>query len=279
MIPIMIFCSLLAGEPHTHAQKSWSGEGYHHYSRVQYIWAKEFLSECPLMGNEKILDIGCGDGKITAEIAAKVPDGEVWGIDRSLSMIEFAKQTFLSESVNNLYFDLQDALLLPYQSQFDIVFSFCCLHWVEDQLTALRGIHRSLRANGSFCAIVPYPLTFDLAIGAVLDQNPWNNFHGTLQPIGWFRFDENRYVELLRQANFSPRLIEMKDVLTVYDDKMQLMQWLKLLLPLDPLSPQEQEAFIWDVIDTVLLQHPQALQPSGAIHIPQAILLVKAQKE
>lgn len=69
---------------------------YVHNSEMQRRWAIAFLAPHlqKLSGNEKILDIGCGDGKITADVSRFVKEGEVIGIDPSFAMIEWGKNNF-----------------------------------------------------------------------------------------------------------------------------------------------------------------------------------------
>lgn len=54
------------------------------------------------------MDVGCGDGKITAQIGEKVPNGQVLGIDKSSSMIELAKLSFSQVIQQNLNFEIED---------------------------------------------------------------------------------------------------------------------------------------------------------------------------
>jgi trans-aconitate methyltransferase len=61
---------------------------------IREKWAKELMNLLELEGYENVLDIGCGDGRITAEIAAKIPEGRIWGIDNSIEMIKLAQRTF-----------------------------------------------------------------------------------------------------------------------------------------------------------------------------------------
>ena len=61
---------------------------------MQQTWARELIARLHLRGDEHILDVGCGDGKVTAEIARAVPRGSVTGIDASAEMIAFAQKTF-----------------------------------------------------------------------------------------------------------------------------------------------------------------------------------------
>lgn len=94
-------------------------------------------------GWETVLDIGCGDGKISSLIAEKA--GSVVGIDISPSMIEFAKKQYGSE---NLFFEVQDATNLPFKESFDSVVSFTTLQWIPNQEAVLQGIYQSLKKRG-----------------------------------------------------------------------------------------------------------------------------------
>jgi trans-aconitate 2-methyltransferase len=126
----------------------WDAEGYSRISGLQQAMAAEVLALLDLKGNERILDIGCGNGKITAEIAARVPKGTVVGVDPSNAMIEFAFAHFGPEKFANLQFRMGDARRLPFHEEFDLVVSFNALHWISEQDEALNSIRSSLRPDG-----------------------------------------------------------------------------------------------------------------------------------
>ncbi len=127
---------------------TWDPSIYERSSSAQYQWAIDALSELEIRGDERILDIGCGDGKITAYISQLVPDSYVTGIDISDEMIAFAKHRHPEDIFKNLRFRRGDALQLDFNEEFDIVLSFACLHWVQDHITVLRGIRKSLVPGG-----------------------------------------------------------------------------------------------------------------------------------
>ncbi len=110
--------------------------------------AQEVLALLDLSGSERILDVGCGDGKITAEIASRAPKGSVVGVDPSRDMIRFAQTHYDSSARPNLRFQVADAHTLPFQNEFDLVVSFNALHWVPEQEAALRSIHFALISGG-----------------------------------------------------------------------------------------------------------------------------------
>jgi ubiquinone/menaquinone biosynthesis C-methylase UbiE len=72
----------------------WDAKDYSNFSSGQQKWGRELISKLSLKENDTVLDIGCGDGKITAEIAEQVPAGSVKGIDNSESMIKLASEKF-----------------------------------------------------------------------------------------------------------------------------------------------------------------------------------------
>ena len=67
------------------------GKKYENASAHQKEWGTRLIAELDLHRTERILDLGCGDGSLSAQIADLVPDGEVVGIDASSGMIEAAQ--------------------------------------------------------------------------------------------------------------------------------------------------------------------------------------------
>lgn len=108
--------------------------------------ADEALALLDLRDAERVLDVGCGNGKITAEIAARMPQGSVVGVDASADMVHFAGSHFGSST---LRFQVADARSLPFREEFDLVVSFNALHWVPDQDHALLSIWQALKSPGS----------------------------------------------------------------------------------------------------------------------------------
>jgi trans-aconitate methyltransferase len=126
----------------------WDAQAYRGVSALQQWLAEKSLSSLSLRGDERVLDVGCGDGRITAELAARLPRGTVVGTDASRAMVDFAARTFPPATHPNLDFRVADAAQLPFAAEFDLAVSFNCLHWVADQAGALRAIQRALRPAG-----------------------------------------------------------------------------------------------------------------------------------
>ena len=94
----------------------------------------------PQLG-ERILDLGCGDGQLTAKIAAS--GAKVVGVDASQAMVEAALSREIEARVCN-------AEELSFLSEFDAVFSNAALHWVRNQDAMLAGVKRALKPGGRF---------------------------------------------------------------------------------------------------------------------------------
>ncbi len=157
----------------------WNAAEYNRRSGLQKMIAEEQLAHLPLLGTERVLDIGCGDGKITAQIAARVPQGSVLGVDSSKDMIRFAADHFGPEGQPNLHFEVADVRSLPYQQQFDLVISFNALHWVPEQQEALHSIRRALRPDGkALLKFVPAGRrkSIEDVIEEVRKSAPWANY-------------------------------------------------------------------------------------------------------
>ncbi|MGD9765877.1 MAG: trans-aconitate 2-methyltransferase, partial [Candidatus Binatia bacterium] len=126
----------------------WDAQTYDHESALQRSMAAKSLANLTLRGDERVLDIGCGNAAVTAAIAARLPRGRVVGVDASQHMIDFAMRAFPQVAHANLAFHVADAANLPFRDEFDLIVSFNCLHWVTDQRAALRGIRTALAPDG-----------------------------------------------------------------------------------------------------------------------------------
>ena len=126
----------------------WDAADYRDSSSQQKKWGRELLSKLRLSGEERVLDIGCGDGKLTAEIAELVPSGHVVGTDSSPEMIAFAREAFPRDSHPNISWEVMDARELTFEEEFDVIFSNAVLHWVSDHSPVLHGVRKSLKPGG-----------------------------------------------------------------------------------------------------------------------------------
>lgn len=131
-------------------------EHYNDNSLRQKSLANGILPLHSFKSDESILDIGCGDGVITAQLATFAPEGKVLGIDLSSEMIDFAKQTFPQDKFTNLSFENLSAEGFCFDSQYSLITAFNSLYWVRDLPKAFGNIYQALTIKGKLLALL-YP--------------------------------------------------------------------------------------------------------------------------
>jgi trans-aconitate 2-methyltransferase len=256
----------------------WDPADYEKSSSAQYEWAMMLISRLKVAEDDRILDIGCGDGRITARLAAMVPKGEVVGIDLSLEMIEFARSRSPKGEHPNLSFMPGDASGLDFHEEFDLVVSFACLHWVKDHLPVLEGIRRSLRPKGRVLlqfggrgnAADLLEITEDLT-----KEKRWSGyFRGFQFPYHFYGPEEYRlWLDKARLRNIRTELVR-KDM--VHQGKAGLegivrVTWLPYLERLPEGCRQE---FVGEVAGRYLGRFP--LDEKGRAHVRMMRLEVEA---
>lgn len=240
----------------------WNPDDYRRNSGAQQRWARELMGRLELGGDERILDVGCGDGKVTAELAAAVPRGRVVGVDLSAEMVGFARQAFPQAEHPNLSFAVADASALPYRAEFDVVFSNATLHWVRDHRPVLAGIAAALVPGGR--ALLQMGgrgnagAVFE-AVDVVLARPGWAPFFaGFENPYGFFGDDE--YRALAEAAGLKVERVELIPKDMEQAGREGLLGWLRTTwLPyLERVSPDRRDALAGEVVDEVLRRHPPA---------------------
>jgi trans-aconitate 2-methyltransferase len=126
----------------------WNPSDYAANSTSQLVWAREPIARLALRSDEHILDVGCGNGKVTAELSRALPQGSVVGIDSSAEMGQFAAGKFSDREFANLQFKVMDARQIHFRQLFDLVVSNAALHWVDDHPSFLRGAAACLYDGG-----------------------------------------------------------------------------------------------------------------------------------
>jgi trans-aconitate 2-methyltransferase len=160
----------------------WDADAYHRLSEPQLAWGRDVLARIELRGDEIAADVGCGTGRLTAELAERLPRGRVAAIDQSETMValakEFLAQTRLTASAKapavRRSFERRrkarttetslkarttpvgvvraDAAALPFDRALDLIFSTATFHWVQDHDRLFASLFAALRPGGRLVA-------------------------------------------------------------------------------------------------------------------------------
>ncbi len=259
----------------------WNAADYAKSSSMQQQWARELIQKLNLSGNEHVLDVGSGDGKVTAEIASAVSRGSVLGIDNSQSMVALSQSVFPTDAYSNLRFQLCDAKEISFNEEFDIVFSNATLHWIVDHRPVLKGIYTSLKHGGRILLQMGgRGNTQDVknVFAKILIENEWksyfNNFHFS---YGFYGTEE--YHEWLHETGFSSIRTALIPKDGMHKNREAFEGWFRTTwIPWTNRVPEQlRTKFITQMADAYLKQFPADVD--GAVHVQMMRLEVEARKE
>lgn len=123
----------------------WNERLYNQQHNFVWTMAADLVDLLDPQPRQKVLDLGCGTGALTAQIHQSGAD--VLGIDSSTTMIESARQQF-----PDVRFRIHDAHGLPFENEFDAVFSNAALHWMQTPSVVVQQIAESLKSGGRLVA-------------------------------------------------------------------------------------------------------------------------------
>lgn len=258
----------------------WNAGDYDKNSQAQKKWARELIGRLNFKGNERVLDLGCGDGKVTMEISQRLNHGTIVGIDNSEEMIRLAKVKYPDNKFPNLSFQVMDATQLTFESDYDLIFSNAVLHWVSDHKSVLEGLYKSLNVGGKILLRMGGKGDAQGMIAAmniVKNAEQWARyFKGFKFPYTFLGIEE--YQVLLDDAGFTPIRIELLPKDMVHDGEAGLESWIRTTwLPYTGRIPEEfKTAFISEVISAYLEKVP--LAADGKAHIEMVMIEVEAEK-
>lgn len=257
----------------------WNAGDYARNSSAQMEWAGELIAKLRLRGDESLVDIGCGDGKVSARLATVLPRGRVLGIDLSADMIALARERFPVDDHPNLSFRRMDAAALRLPREFDAAFSNATLHWVADHRAVLTGVRACLRPGGK--------LLFQMGgwgnaasilevVGRLLARKQWSScFEGFTSPYHFYRPED--YEAWLVETGFRVERAELVPKDMRHDDVAGLTGWLRTTwFPYtDRLPPDAREGFLQELVAAYVAQHP--LDSEGGTHVRMVRLEVEAR--
>lgn len=259
---------------------TWDPKDYKKHSVTQKGFADELLAKLDFRGDERVLDIGCGDGKISASLANLVPNGSVVGIDSSPSMVDFAREAFPLTEYPNLEFLLADAARMFFADEFDVAFSTAALHWVINHAPVLAGLYGSLKPGGRFLLQMGGKGNAGEVIAAaegIINTPEWRDYFTAFPfPYGFYAPDE--YREWSEQAGLVVDRAELVPKDVRHSDRSAFEGWFRTTwLPyLDRVPEARRDDFIAKVIDAYLAENPS--EADGSILVKMVRLEIAGRK-
>lgn len=130
------------------ASREWNASEYHRLSSPQFHWGERVLGELHLHGDERVLDAGCGTGKLTRILLENLPRGQVVALDLSTNMLRHAQANLRQEFCGHILFVVADLSALPFSAAFDGILSTASFHWVLDHDRLFANLYAALRSGG-----------------------------------------------------------------------------------------------------------------------------------
>ena len=238
------------------------GKKYEQASSHQKEWGTKLISELELKGTESVLDLGCGDGSLSVQIAELLPKGSVLGIDASQGMIDAA----LPKAKENLHFRRLDINDLDLVEQFDVVFSNATLHWVKDHAKLFQNVRRALRPNGMVrfnFAGDGNCVNFFSVIREAMTLAPHAGYFSNFQ-WPWYMPTVNDYSALAESGGFRSVNVWGEKADRYFPDIDTMIRWIDQpnLVPLLPFIPEAKRSEFRDLVIQGMIE--ETLQPDGS---------------
>lgn len=238
-----------------------NGEKYAQASRHQREWGNTLISGLRLKGDELVLDLGCGDGALTEQLALLVPNGSVLGIDASRGMIETAEK----HVKDNLKFMQADINRMDFSDDFDVIFSNAALHWIKDHDRLLKNSFSALKPGGVISWNFAGDGTCSRFFEVIREKMQAAHYRACFQDFEWpwYMPSKQDYTKKVEAVGFSEATVLEEKADRFFSDSDEMIRWLDQpsLVPFISRVPDMLKAdFREDVVEAML---EKTRQPDG----------------
>jgi trans-aconitate 2-methyltransferase len=227
--------------------RDWDARTYDRIADPMTRWGSTVLDRLPLRGDERVLDAGCGSGRVTERLAERLPTGTVIALDGSPSMIEAARERLarFGERVGYVVADL--GLPLPIDDQVDAVLSTATFHWVPDHDALFANLAAVTKPGGwlvAQCGGVGNIASIKRVLAGIGDG--WlGPAHYETVPVTTRRLDAAGYVDIECWLTEEPTRLEPGEPFETY------LRTVVLGAHLERLPPARHDAFVHAVAEGV----------------------------
>ena len=221
----------------------WDAKLYQENSAFQYELALMAIEKLQPGSGDKILDIGCGNGVATIELAKYVPDGEVVAIEISSEMYKQAQENIRERNITNINVINRDAFNINYSDEFDAVFSNSAIHWIYDLEKMYNKIYKALKYKGKIMIQTALRANNPLIDAAykLLDEPEFKKYLKSFS-LPWRFLNEGETQKVLEDNKFENIIVEPYVYKIEFDNLKKLIDFFKsaALIPFFSVMPEEQ---------------------------------------
>jgi trans-aconitate 2-methyltransferase len=173
----------------------WNADLYEDQHSFVWEYGNDLINLLSPQPQEKILDLGCGTGQLTDQIATT--GAEVVGIDNSAAMIAKAQENY-----PHIEFRVADATNFSFNESFDAIFSNAVLHWVKPPEAAVKCMKKALKPGGRLVVEFGGKGNVNQIVEAIFTELKKYNYQGELVANPWYFPSISEYTTLLEKHNF-----------------------------------------------------------------------------
>lgn len=256
-----------------HAYKN--PKAYNENNTLQFNFAMILINSLKIDASARVLDIGCGDGLITNQLAVQANKGHVVGTDISEEMVTFASNKYAA--INNIKFTQMDAAKNVFSSEFDLITSFNALHWVKDQAAALNGIAQAAAPNAGIALLLSHKKSlYHHTLDSVCSNRTWKAYFSDYTNPRSF-FEKEAYETLVKNTGLNVVSITEEEMIYHFETRDALIGFFRASMAnIKQIPESRKEAFLEDMASTYIA----ALANQNHHTIPVAFwcLMVRANK-
>jgi trans-aconitate methyltransferase len=210
----------------------WNATLYHQISAPQVSWGKKVLARVKLHGDERVLDAGCGTGRLTRELLEVLPRGQVVALDVSQNMLDEARAYLEPHFGSRVEFARCDLLELPFEREFDLIFSTASFHWVLDHDRLFRNLYRALRPGGSLiaqCGGANNLARFLTRVARLIDSPPYSKYFVGYR-LPWEFSDAETAATRMRTAGFEQIATSLEEAPTKFESAEEFQRFVESVI-------------------------------------------------
>lgn len=192
-----------------------------------------------------VLDVGCGDGKLTTKISEILQSNFCVGIDLSQDMIDYAQSKYSNKK--NIEFIAGDINKITYENMFDTITSFNCIHWIINHNLLFKKFYYALKENGrAFILTYSRNNLFWEVIDQLSLSSKWKHIFQTLQN-NFSSSTLNDYKLIFKKNGFKCCYISSVEKEEIFKNMSEFCDYIKGWLPhLSILNKSQQVVFLDD---------------------------------